>query len=123
VSDLVTDHTDPRLGHGGDDKAVKQNAAYLVLSDEELKKGFVRPVRMAYEHLVCGTATRMSTKIAETYARDPWFYGSTYCVGCSMHRPLREFKWEGAGAESMDPRLWPESVMNEVLGIRAKETK
>jgi hypothetical protein len=31
----TTDPSDPRLGHGADDKPVPQNEAYLVLSDEE----------------------------------------------------------------------------------------
>lgn len=41
----------------------------------------------------CGAETQMSDALAETYARDPKFYGSTYCCGCSMHRPVAEFLW------------------------------
>ncbi|MGN6693881.1 MAG: hypothetical protein ACTHN0_06855 [Aquihabitans sp.] len=37
----------------------------------------------------------MSLALAETYARDPKFYGATYCVGCHMHRPVAEFTWDG----------------------------
>src|SRR5258708_4872190 len=33
----------------------------------------------------CGARTKMGRALSETYARDPHFYGSTYCVGCSMH--------------------------------------
>jgi hypothetical protein len=79
---------------------VPQNAAYLVLSDEERAKGFVRPVRRSYIHTVCGGLTSMAQGIAETYARDPGFYGSTYCVHCRMHRPVGEhgeFVWDGTG--------------------------
>lgn len=46
----------------------------------------------------CGTVTKMGLELAETYAREPEFYGSTYCVGCSMHRRVGadgEFVWEG----------------------------
>lgn len=93
MSDLVTDPSDPRLGHGADEKPGPQNEAYLILSEEERKKGFVRPVRTKYIHDKCGVETKMSLPLAETYARDPKFYGSTYCVGCQMHLPVREFKW------------------------------
>ena len=147
---LTTDPNDPRLGHGGDDKPVPQNATYLVLSEEERAKGFVRPVRSSYRHVGiagpryplrdltaeeaarhgagytkyeqypesesplvgrawkqadldrvgkgCGTVTTMGRALAETYARQPHFYGATYCCGCSMHRPVGrdgEFVWEG----------------------------
>lgn len=43
----------------------------------------------------CGTVTTMGESIAETYARDPKFYGGTFCVGCCKHLPLEEFVWEG----------------------------
>lgn len=48
---LTTDTNDPRLGHGGDEKPGRQNEVYLVLSDEERAKGFVRPVRCTYRHI------------------------------------------------------------------------
>lgn len=95
---LTTDRNDPELGHGSDDKPKPQNDKYLVLSEEEIAKGFVRPVRTSYRHLTCGTVTTMPQKIAETYAADPKFYGSTYCCGCGMHRPVGwdgEFVWDG----------------------------
>ncbi len=44
----------------------------------------------------CGAITTMSTQIAETYARKPSFYGSTFCVGCGTHLPVGEageFVW------------------------------
>lgn len=94
---LTTDPNDPRLGHGPDDEPQDQNEVYLVLSDEERAKGFVRPVRTAYKHTTCGTVTTMGTALAETYARDPKFYGSTYCVHCRMHKPVSEFVWTADG--------------------------
>jgi hypothetical protein len=148
---LTTDPSDPRLGHGSDDTPRAQNDVYLVLSDEERARGFVRPVRRSYVHVGapgprfyleplteqqqkdhaglgyvgferyppemapktgrywtqkelddsdkgCGAVTTMGLAIAETYARDPFFYGSTYCVGCGMHRRVGargEFLWDG----------------------------
>lgn len=44
----------------------------------------------------CGTVTTMSQDIAETYARDPKFYGGTFCCGCGKHLPLEEFVWKDA---------------------------
>lgn len=70
---------------------------YLVLSEDERAKGFVRPVRTTYIHEVCGTRTTMGRALAETYARDPYFYGGTYCAGCHDHFPVGEtgeFIWE-----------------------------
>ena len=94
---LTTDPTDPRLGHGSDDQPGPQNEVYLVLSDEERAKGFVRPVRRSYIHKTCGSVTTMGQAIAETYARSPKFYGSTYCVACQMHKPVSEFTWVDDG--------------------------
>jgi len=47
----------------------------------------------------CGARTTMATALAETYARNPRFYGATYCTGCRMHRPVGEngeFVWDGS---------------------------
>jgi hypothetical protein len=82
-----------------DDRGDGQQKDYVVLSDEERAKGFVRPVRQSYTHLKCGTVTKMGLKIAETYARDPKFYGGTFCCGCGEHSPVGEngeFVWEGS---------------------------
>lgn len=92
---LTTNPLDPDLGHGADDKPVPKDKKYLVLSPEEISKGFVRPVRRSYVHKECGTTTTMGLQIAETYARDPKFYGATYCVHCAKHRPVYEFTWSG----------------------------
>jgi len=146
---LTEDPSDPRLTHGVDDKPVPQAEVYLVLSEEERAKGFVRPLRMSYTHIGpagpkyplrdltpeehehydkydyikyeeypsstessvigsfwtqarldavgkggCGVSTRMGLALCETYARKPDYYGSTYCVGCSMHLPVAEFVWD-----------------------------
>jgi hypothetical protein len=153
---LTTDPSDPRLGHGTDDEPGPQNAAYLVLSEEERKKGFTRPLRLSYRHVGtpapqyplrdltaeererwadegyakyeeypaeaaalgrlwtqadldavgkgCGTVTTMGRAIAETYARNFAFYGTTFCCGCSRHLRVGrdgEFTWiEADGSEA-----------------------
>lgn len=46
----------------------------------------------------CGHTTTMSRTIAETYARNPKFYGKTMCVHCRDHFLVGEhgeFVWEG----------------------------
>ena len=97
-------------------KSNGQQKDYVVLSDAERAKGFVRPVRCTYLHVGhdpvmdgtvlikagksgCGCRTKMHIKIAETYARDPSFYSSTFCVTCGVHRPLDEFVWEGTNEQ------------------------
>ena len=140
---LTTDPTDPRLKRGIDTETTGQNEVYLVLSEEERSKGFVRPYRDAYKHIGvrpayqirpitseeqerykdqhyvafeayptselpslgrfwtqaqldnkgCGTITTMGIALAETYARDPHFYGATYCCHCRKHLPVAEFIW------------------------------
>lgn len=161
-SGLTTDRNDPDLGRGVDVEKTGQHKKYLVLSDEERAKGFVRPVRnkyvhvgrkvvgvlkpltdeqreryagedyvmyedyegkqgaalgryltrREYEHMTtengvtyvggCGALTVMNQVISETYARDPKFYGATFCMGCSMHLPVGEdgeFIWDDGSNE------------------------
>jgi hypothetical protein len=47
---LTSDPNDPRLGHGSDTEPGPQNAAYLILSEAERAKGFIRPLRLSYRH-------------------------------------------------------------------------
>ncbi len=95
------------------DRGDGQQKDYVVLSANERKKGFVRPVRDSYIHVGvgghevdpsnpaksglkapgCGVLTRMGLILAETYARDPKFYNGTFCVGCGKHFPLDQFVW------------------------------
>lgn len=140
------------LAPGVADTSAKENGqqrGYVVLSDEERAKGFVRPVRASYRHVGkrpkyplrdltpeeqerfgndadrfvkfeayppemapktgrywterelksgCQGVTTMSVKLAETYARDPGFYGGTFCSTCRAHFPVGadgEFTWAG----------------------------
>ncbi len=86
---MTTNRNDPALREVHTEGYLKgQQKDYLVLSEEERAKGFVRPVRCKYIHLKCGVVTRMGQALAETYARDPKFYGGTFCVGCGAHFDL-----------------------------------
>jgi hypothetical protein len=105
---LTDDPNDPRVVRGGaDTEPVPQHETYLVLSEEERAKGFVRPYRDRYRHKTCETVTTMGRALSETYARQPSFYGATYCVRCAMHRPVGadgEFVWiEADGSDG--PRV------------------
>lgn len=97
---VTDDRNDPRLTHGADapDARPGMAEAYLVLSEAERSEGYVRPFRISYVHTTCGAVTTMNQAIAATYARQPDFYGATYCATCRNHRPVGEageFVWEG----------------------------
>lgn len=89
-----------------------QHEGYIVLCPDERAKGFVRPYRDSYKHVGreqemeggdgstftirvggCNTVTTMGRALSETYARDPKFYGATFCVRCNKHLPVGEFVW------------------------------
>jgi hypothetical protein len=143
---VTDDRNDPALKNIGPDGMQEK---YLVLSDEERAKGFVRPLRKSYKHVgppppkitreltaeeherydeygyvafepyetlgavtgrfwtqeqldrangSCGAVTTMGLAIAETYARNPSFYGGTFCAHCGGHFPVGaqgEFVWDG----------------------------
>lgn len=75
-----------------------QHAGYIVLCPDERAKGFVRPYRDAYRHADgCDGVTTMGRALSETYARDPNFYGATFCAHCNRHLPVDEFVWTADG--------------------------
>jgi hypothetical protein len=94
--------TDATFGDG-------QKADHWVMCPGEIiKAGFKRPVRKSYVHVGppgpdaagkgCGTVTNMPTPIAETFAANPAYYGSTFCCGCRKYLPVGqdgEFVWDG----------------------------
>ena len=100
---VPVDRSAVELSGGGevtaDHRELKENGqqrGYVVLSDAERAKGFVRPYRDAYRHAACRAITTMSRDIAETYARDPFFYSGTFCTTCRAHFPVGEdgeFTW------------------------------
>ena len=73
--------------------------SYLILSDKERAKGWIRPFRDVYLHRVCHTETKMGRELSETYARDPKFYTGTFCVKCRAHFPLEQFVWAGTNEQ------------------------
>ena len=96
---------------------------YVVLSEAERAKGFVKPVRRSYVHQKCRVQTTMGSALAETYARNPRFYSGTFCVGCKAHFLLNEFNWDPDG-EPMDPDLqeaW--KVENDARLARKREER
>lgn len=97
MTGVTDDPNDPRLTRGVDEEPREQSEVYLVLSEEERAKGFVRPYRDAYVHKTCDTVTHMGVALSETYARQPDFYGATYCCHCRMHLPVSEFRWVADG--------------------------
>jgi len=95
---------------------------YVVLSEAERAKGFVKPVRRDYRHNRCGGVTTMSQEIAETYARNPSFYSGTFCVTCRDHFPLAQFTW--MDGEPMDPAAQAEAkAVEETAQEQAGELK
>lgn len=94
----LTDGSPVTPEHREINPATGQQRGYVVLSEEERAKGFVRPVRRSYVHEKCGVKTTMGQALAETYARDPYFYSGTFCCGCGAHFPVGEdgeFVWDG----------------------------
>ena len=96
----LTDGTQVYPEHRNIEPATGMQKGYVVLAEEERAKGFVRPVRDAYVHIKCGGVTYMARSLAETIARDPSFYGGTFCARCKTHFPIGaegEFVWDGTG--------------------------
>jgi len=92
---VLTDGSPVTPDHREINPVTGQQKAYVVLSEAERKKGFVRPVRRSYVHKTCRAVTIMGIALAETYARDPSFYSGTFCAGCRAHFPLEQFLWDG----------------------------
>lgn len=100
---ITEDRNDPALTHGVDEEPVPMAEKYLVLDESSRLQnhvpGFEQPFRWKYRHIGpngCGEVTIIGRPIAETYQKDPSFYGATYCVHCSKHRPVGdngEFIW------------------------------
>ena len=94
----LTDGSPVTGDHREIDPLTGMQKGYVVLSEEERAKGFLRPVRMTYIHERCGQPTSMGLSLVETYARDPSFYSGTFCVHCRKHFPVGpngEFFWQG----------------------------
>lgn len=98
---MTIDRNDPALHEIIQEGPRKgQQRDYLVLSEEERAKGFVMPVYRSYRHMKCGTDTRMGQELCETYARNPKFYGGTFCCHCGTHFGL--FTYEKGPLDILD---------------------
>lgn len=110
---LTTDPNDPRLTHGADpeDQPPPGMAETYLVAPDTPDGEYVRPVRRSYWHTKCGKVTTMGEAIARTYARDPAFYGATFCAHCQMHRPVGEdgeFYWcDDNAPETQAPATQP----------------
>ena len=67
----LTDGSPVTPDHREIDPKTGMQKAYVVLSEEERKKGFVRPVRRTYVHTKCGSSTTMGQALAETTRETP----------------------------------------------------
>lgn len=94
-----------------------QQQGYVVLTPEERAKGFIQRVRNKYVHKTCGVVTRMGDSLSETYARNPWFYSGTFCVGCGTHFPLEQFTWDGTD-ESLCPAHWTDEKIAQIQAAK-----
>lgn len=75
----------------GEQREDGQYENYPTIEDGE----FEQEPRETYVHADgCGTKTTMSVELAESVARDPEYYGKTYCAGCQEHVPVSEVEWE-----------------------------
>lgn len=95
-------HTDPDKRLGGQRPVCDQanghdgpcDSSYRVVS---------QPDHAAIErsHRIggCGSVTTMGRALSETYARDPKFYGATFCCTCNRHLPVAEFVWTADGMQ------------------------
>lgn len=98
MTHLTDDPNDPGLAKA-QSNTTGQHSMYLVLPESERQKGYVRPYRNTYKHKTCQSVTAMGHALSETYARDPKFYGATFCVRCNAHFPVSEFVWGADGEE------------------------
>jgi len=56
---------------------------------------FEQAPRKWYIHVDgCGEETGMSEELVKSVARNPEYYGKTYCAGCEEHVPVSEVEWQ-----------------------------
>lgn len=98
---LTTDRNDPGLN---DIRPDGQQAVYLVLSDEERAKGFVRPVRRSYRHVGCRPKGPTRPLTDEEKVRGP-------DVGYVCFEPY------GPEREPVVGRYWTQQQLNSGCGV------
>lgn len=70
-----------------------------VLNADDLRQGFVRPLRLAYVHTRCQQTTRINKTLARVWARNPTHYHEAFCAHCRQTFPVGrsgEFVWKGS---------------------------
>ncbi len=100
----TSDRNDPALTYGVDEEPTEMAEKYLVLPQDQPRLAYARPYRDSYIHVTCGTVTWMGPAIAKTYQIDHTYYGATWCVKCSKHRPVGEngeFIWDDGSGEKV----------------------
>lgn len=55
---------------------------------------FEQEPRDTYIHEECGGSTTMKGELPESVARDPSYYGKTFCKTCEEYVPVEEVHWE-----------------------------
>lgn len=74
----------------GEKRSDGQYENYPTVDDGE----FAQEPRDTYVHVDgCGQRTKMTGNLPESVARDPEFYGKTFCAGCGEHIPVSEVEW------------------------------
>jgi len=86
------DDADPHQCIGRADHVLDHEFDALMIFNEPLKD-------MHGREGGCGSVTTMGRALSETYARDPHFYGATFCVTCNKHYPVAEFVWTADGLQ------------------------
>lgn len=103
ITRITTDPNDPDLTHGVDAAPVPQAAAYLVLSDEERAKGFIRPVRRACTHVGPPGPTHPTRPLTAEEVAD-----GKEAVGWVAFEPYPEGSGRGRG------RYWTQAELDAV---------
>lgn len=105
------DPKDPDLTRGGDDKPTPQAKKYLVLSDEEIKKGFKRPIRSSYVHVGKALPSLHEGELEELSAEDTEHYKSEGWVA------LFKYKNTSNGLGKMCTQKEVDHILNKKANI------
>lgn len=100
---LTDDPTNPKLHRGVDTEDTEQHEVYLVLSDEERAKGFVRPVRTSYRHVGIGPSNELRDLTPDEQERNA---GSNYVA----------YESYGEDVENVVGRFWTQEQLDSGCG-------
>jgi len=68
-----------------------------ILSEGDRSQGFIRPLRVAYIHVSCGTVSTLGKFMAEIFAGAPCYYADITCAHCRTQFLVSEFRWRDSG--------------------------